>query len=174
MMGAAAKYVLVLLMLLGLFLNPVWPAPVAYELIVADESGAPAERVGGLLDRNLPGVAVSALVPAERYRRYPYFPVAACSGSEYFLVAHGKRLIAFGCVDDSSAAAELGKIRRALRQDLDTLRGTDVVALYDAALQSAAAAEWPQARRYLRAARARQPGDEQLRQRLQRLLDRQP
>jgi len=154
------------LLIPALLLSPASSAPFMYELLLAAPNARLDERIAGLLERNLPEVTLTAILPAERYRKYPHFPVGACSGNEYFLLAHGKRLIAFGCIDDSSAAAELGKIRRALIRE----RETSAEALYDAALQSAAAGEWPNAREYARRARARGGISKTMVARLQQLL----
>ncbi|GAB4425746.1 MAG: hypothetical protein OHK0011_07080 [Turneriella sp.] len=150
--------------------QPIWPAPAAYELLLASDSAVPPERVAGLLERNLPQLVIIPLSPAERYRQYAHFPVGACTGTEYFLLAHGKRLIAIGCLDDSSAATEVQKIRRALQADRATLRELSTEALYDGALYSAAAGQWPEARRYAGAASSRKPADARFVKRLQRLL----
>jgi hypothetical protein len=148
-----------------------WSAPTAYELLLESPSARLPERVGGLLERNLPQVKITPILPAQRYREYAHFPVPACNGNEYYLLAHGKRLIAFGCLCESSAAAEFQKIRRALRADSDTVKGRSVAALYDGALNSAAAGQWAEAESYIRAAARRQPGSSLTRQ-LERLLRR--
>jgi hypothetical protein len=161
----------------GLFLAvqqyPAWSAPTAYELLLESQTVTLPDRVGGLLERNLPQVKITPILPAQRYREYAQFPVPACNGDEYFLLAHGKRLIAFGCLRDSSAAAEVQKIRRALQADRDTVGERSTESLYDGALHSAAAGQWPEARRYAGAAGIRAPTDARLVERLQRLLRRQ-
>lgn len=165
------------LILAGLFFavlqRPTWSAPAAYELLLAGESTVPSDRVAGLLERNLPQVAIVALLSAERYRQYAHFPVAACKGTEYFLLAHGKRLIAFGCFDDSTAAPELQKIRLALGRDSDTARESSKEALFDGALHSAAAGNWPAAWRYAGSDRSGPRAVADFEARLQRVLNRQ-
>lgn len=171
-MIAASGRLFIAVVLFALLLWPALSAPPTYELLIAAPNAAPADRVAGLLERNLPEVALSGILPAERYRKYARFPVAACSGREYYLLAHGKRLIAFGCIDDASATTELQKIRRALARDRDTVRESTTEALYDGALNSAAAGELPESRRYAGLARRRPQADTRLVDRLQRVLDR--
>lgn len=154
-------------------LRQIWSAPVAYEMLLAAEPAAPSEQVAGLLERNLPQVSITVLSPADRYRQYPHFPVTACMGTEYFVLAHGQRLIAFGCLAKSSAAAEVLKIRRALSRDEEIMRADSKEILYDAALHSAAAGNWPAARRYAAAYRVKIGATAGFEVRLQRLLDRQ-
>ncbi|MFZ5630522.1 MAG: hypothetical protein ACOY5B_15425 [Spirochaetota bacterium] len=173
MTARLSGFFLAVLTVVAVLPTAAWSAPAAYELLLASEKVSPADRVAGLLERNLPRVAIIGVAPAERYRRYAQFPVAACTGTEYFLIAHGKRLIAFGCLDDASAAAELQKIRLALSRDSDTVRERSKEALYDGALNSAAAGNWPAARRYAAVARRGAQADAEPAARLLRLLDQQ-
>ncbi len=155
---------------LVLLLRPAWSAPASYELLIEAPHALISERLSGFLERNLPEVAVVSVLPGERYRKFAQFPVSACTGSEYFLIAHGKRLIAFGCMDDASVATEFMKIRRALQSDREIIREPTADALYDGALYCAAAGEWAAARRYAELVRTRRSGDAVLHNRLLRLL----
>lgn len=155
--------------LLALLPASAWSAPAAYKLVVATGKPTLPGHIAGLLERNLPRTAIVAMPAAERYRRYAGFPVPACSGTEYFLLAHGQRLIAFGCLDKTTAAAALQNMRRALARDRATLLESNTEALYDGALASAAAGDYPAARRYVRAAVTRGAPRAEFALRLQRL-----
>lgn len=97
-------------------------APPRYELIWCHEPQsrlsphiATAELLPDFWKRVLGNTRVFTMSKAERYRLYPHWPMPACTGSEYYLLAEGNKLVATGCFAPKEAAVVLGQLRALLR-----------------------------------------------------------
>lgn len=112
--------------------------PARYQIILAPIRGGHDRQLAELFERQLPAAEIRSMAWQQRYRQYPHFPVTACTGEEYFALADGRRLVAFGCLNRENAAIEARRLREAIANDVRG-RPKTVGQAMDAALASLAA-----------------------------------
>lgn len=121
--------------------------PAKYQMILSATRGQNDRQLAELIGRQLPEVEIRSLSLAQRYRQYPHFPVAACTGEEFFALGYGRRLVAFGCLTRENVAIEVRRVKSAIAADVRG-RPNTVQQAIDAALASLAAGERRDARNY--------------------------
>lgn len=140
-----------------------------YEILLSAEKVD--ERIADFLERNLPQSRLVAMPAQTRYQKFPHFPVPACKGVEYYLIAFGKRLIAFGCLSADAEAIAIEAMRRAIDLDRQAEQRRSPAALESLVLASAATGDFAAARRFAQELRQKRPGAARNR-RWERLLER--